>query len=171
MENNKKDKVVELINFHCPRYNELPTIPLYKEQVITFIEEALSVLCSESSEKLLTSTMVNNYVKQKVVSPPKDKKYNQTHVAYLIVVCILKQVFTLTEVCRLIRIQIDTCSIEHAYDRFCMELECALKSTFTNKDLERDENRSLEAELVRSAAMSFANKLYIQKYLDQKTKR
>lgn len=169
MENNKKDKELDLINFHCPRYNELPTIPLYKEQVITFIEEALSILCSNSSEKLLTSTMVNNYVKQKVVSPPKDKKYNQTHVAYLIVVCILKQVFTLTEVCNLIKIQIDTCPVDHAYDRFCIELELALKSTFTNTRLEREGNISLEAELVKSSAMSFANKLYIQKYLEEKS--
>ena len=47
-----------------------------------------------NEEKLLTPTMLNNYVKQKVVYPPKDKRYNEKHLAYLIVVCTLKQVFT-----------------------------------------------------------------------------
>ncbi|MFQ7058586.1 MAG: DUF1836 domain-containing protein [Turicibacter sanguinis] len=43
--------------------------------------------------------MLNNYVKQKVVSPPLNRRYNEKHLAYLIVVCLLKQVYSLTEIC------------------------------------------------------------------------
>lgn len=155
-----------ILDFHCPRYSELPHLPLYKDQVITFIEHSLKELHIDSSEKLLTPTMVNNYVKQKVVSPPKDKRYNEKHLAYLIVVCILKQVFSLTEVCRLIRIQIDTCPIEQAYDYFCTELEAVVKSVLTTRNFSEPSSALMdteESEILRSAVMCFAHKFYIQK--------
>lgn len=157
----------EILDFHCPRFNELPKVALYKDQVITYIEDCLSVI-NINDEKLLTPTMVNNYVKQKVVSPPKDKKYNEKHLAYLIVVCILKQVFSIHEVCELINKQIDTCSIESAYDLFCIELEKMLKATFESRDFSEECTQtrlSEEAEVLRSSVMCFANKLYIQSYL------
>lgn len=162
----------DILKFHCPRYKELPHIPLYKEQVITFIEDSLRGLNLESGEKLITPTMVNNYVKQKVVAPPKDKKYNETHLAYLIVVCILKHVFSLTEICQLIKIQINTCPIEQAYDCFCVELEAALKTVLTNRDFSKVSlvaNTTEESELVRSSAMCFAHNVYIQKCLRERS--
>ncbi|MGG7177900.1 DUF1836 domain-containing protein [Clostridium paraputrificum] len=164
--NTEYDNTKEILEFHCPRYNELPHIPLYKDQVITFIEDALKVLNLDSQESLLTPTMVNNYVKQKVVSPPKNKRYNETHLAYLIVVCILKQVFSLTEICKLIRIQIETCPIEQAYDYFCAELEKAIVAVSTTRDFsetDTDIEMTFERELVKSAVGSFVHKIYIQK--------
>lgn len=162
------DNIKEILEFHCPRFNELPHVPLYKEQVIIYILDALNAVNINSEEKFLTPTMLNNYVKQKVVYPPKDKKYDEKHIAYLIVVCILKQVYSLTEICELIKIQIGTCPIEQAYDYFCTELEIALKSVFTTRDFSEPSSAmkiTSESELVRSAAMSFAHKIYIQKYL------
>ena len=31
----------EMLEFHCPRFDELPTIPLYKDQVISYVEDVL----------------------------------------------------------------------------------------------------------------------------------
>lgn len=125
---------MESFKFHIPRFNELPRVPLYKDQVITYLENLVKSINIESDEKLLTPTMLNNYVKQKVVSPPKDKKYNEKHLAYLIVVCLLKQVFTLQEICELINIQIESCPIEVAYDYFCSEVEQAIRAVFSTRD-------------------------------------
>ena len=125
---------MESLEFHIPRFNELPRVPLYKDQVITYLENLVKSMNIESDEKLLTPTMLNNYVKQKVVSPPKDKKYNEKHLAYLIVVSLLKQVFTLQEICELINIQIESCPIEVAYDYFCSEVEQAIKAVFSTRD-------------------------------------
>lgn len=157
---------MDKIEFHCPRYDELPNIPLYKEQVITFIEEALKDININEQEKLLTSTMVNNYVKQRIIGPPKDKRYTREHIAYFIIVCILKQVFSLTEICKMIRMQIDTCPVDHAYDYFCVELEKALNQALVTRDFSKEEfegKRTLQGEMTKSAALSFANKLYLQK--------
>ena len=154
----------EIIEFHCPRYSELPHIELYKDQVITYIENSLKAITIEGEEKILTATMLNNYVKQKVVKAPKDKKYNEKHLAYLIVVCILKHVFSLKEICNLINRQIETYPIEIAYDYFCTELEKALVSVFTTRDFSHPsaaEKITNESELVRSIVLSFAHKIYV----------
>lgn len=161
--------VKNILEFRCPRYHELPKIPLYKDQVISYIEDVLQPLHVDSKEKLLTPTMLNNYVKQKIVSPPTNRKYDEKHIAYLLVVCLLKQVYSLTEICELIRIQIETAPIEDAYDLFCIELEKALDYIFNNKELMEPRSASkttIQTELVRTSAISLAHKLFIQKYLD-----
>ena len=157
-----KDKI------HLPRFNELPRVPLYKDQVITYLEEVAKSINVSKDEKILTPTMLNNYVKQKVVSPPKDKKYNEKHLAYLIVVCVLKQVFSLQEICNLINVQIESFPIDTAYDYFCTEVEKAIEAVFVTRDFSYPSSASetsLESEMVRSTVMAVAHKLYIQKQL------
>ena len=34
----------EILGFHCPRFNELPTVPLYKDQVIIYLENVAKEL-------------------------------------------------------------------------------------------------------------------------------
>ncbi|MGL4773565.1 MAG: DUF1836 domain-containing protein [Clostridium sp.] len=167
----KEETSKEILEFNLPRFNELPKVPLYKDQVISYIEDALRALNLSSEEKLLTPTMLNNYVKQKVVYPPKDKKYNEKHLAYLIVVCILKQVFSLQEVNELIKFQIRMCPIEDAYNYFCVELENTLKAVFTTRDFSYPSSAkeiNFESEALRSTIMSFSHKLFIQKALQKR---
>ncbi|MDO4924444.1 MAG: DUF1836 domain-containing protein [Turicibacter sp.] len=161
----------EMLEFHCPRFDELPTIPLYKDQVIAYVEEVLKPLNLNPEEKLLTPTMLNNYVKQKVVSPPVGRRYTEKHLAYLIVVCLFKQVYSLTEVCEMIKIQVDLYPTQEAYDFFCVELEKALQYVFSDREsLHPNSAKTItfETEVLRSAVMSVAHKLFIQKYLLQK---
>ena len=68
---------MESLEFHIPRFNELPRVPLYKDQVITYLENLGEQIGIEGDEKVITPTMLNHYVRQKIVSPPKDKKYNE----------------------------------------------------------------------------------------------
>ncbi len=161
----------EMLDFHCPRFDELPTIPLYKDQVISYVEDVLKPLNLNPEEKLLTPTMLNNYVKQRVVSPPVGRRYTEKHLAYLIVVCLFKQVYSLTEVCKMIRIQMDLYPTEQAYNYFCVELEKALQFVFSDREVIEPNsatNITFETEVARSAVMSVAHKLFIQKYLVDK---
>ena len=157
-----------IINYHCPRFNELPKVSLYKDQVITYIEDVLNPININKEEKILTPTMLNSYVKQKVVSPPKDKKYNEKHLAYLIVVCTLKHVFSLHDICILINKQLEKYPVEIAYDYFCIELEKSLKAVFDTRDFSEPSSAvrvTYESEIGRSTIMSFAHKLFIQRYI------
>ena len=153
---------MEFVNFSIPRFKQLPKVPLYKDQVIIYLEDLAKSLNIESNEKLLTPTMLNSYVKQRVIPAPKDKKYTEEHLAYLIVVGVLKQVFSLQEICELINIQIKGYSVEEAYDYFCDEIEKAIKASMVDNNIK-------ESKILKSAVLSFAHKLYITEYLKDET--
>ena len=55
----------DFLNFHCPRYEEFPAVELYAEQVLSLIKDYLAIFSGDTP--LLTSNMINNYVKQKNV--------------------------------------------------------------------------------------------------------
>ena len=76
-------------NFRLPRWEELPSIPLYLDQVLSLVDEWTGENLAEN-KKILTKTMINNYVKNRVIPPPEKKKYNRGHMAKLLVICILK---------------------------------------------------------------------------------
>lgn len=159
---------MDISTFHLPRYHELPRVPLYKDQVITYLESVLQPLIVSPSEKIITPTMLNNYVKQKIVSPPKDKKYSQNHLAYLIVVCVLKQTYSLNDICNFINIQIIHSPIEPAYDYFCVEMEQALQATFITRDFSYPSSATAttaQSELLRSIVMSVAHKFFAQHHV------
>ena len=60
--------------YRCPRWSELPDLGLYMDQVLIVVEGALRPLFP-NDPVILTSTMVNNYVKQQVLIPSEKKKY------------------------------------------------------------------------------------------------
>ena len=63
-------------NCRLPRWEDLPDIELYMDQVLTLISKYLSMFNEVSgAEKLITPSMINNYVKAKLVAAPINKKY------------------------------------------------------------------------------------------------
>ena len=89
---NNEERIEKIIKHHLPRWNELPEIDLYLDQVVNYLEKYLGILSSNDDDKIITKTMINNYVKQGIMPAPEKKKYGKTHIAYLMVICILKQV-------------------------------------------------------------------------------
>ena len=160
-------KQKEKFEVHIPRWNELPELDLYLDQVVTFIDKYLSSFITDKDEnndnKLITKTMINNYVKQKVLEPPIKKKYNRNNLACLIVICILKQVYSINDISKLIKIGIRNTPINIAYDRFCDFLENSIDFTFNgNKNLEDFKESSLEY-LLFNVAQTCSSKLYVEK--------
>ena len=72
--------VKRLMNFRLPRFDELPEIALYLDQVIEYVNEVLADLHQDKRE-VITRSMVNNYVKHKIMPAPK-KGINE-HIAIL----------------------------------------------------------------------------------------
>ena len=60
----------------APPWEELPGIPLYMDQVILYLGESLELFQREGSS-LLTSSMINNYVKTGLIPHPDKKKYTK----------------------------------------------------------------------------------------------
>ena len=75
-----------------PSWEELPGIELYMDQVITLLDEYLSLL---GSDKAITQPMINNYVKLGIMPAPVKKKYSKKHLAFLIIICFLKQTLSM----------------------------------------------------------------------------
>ena len=160
------EKSYEIKQFRLPRWNEFPNIDLYIDQVVCLLEDSLSEYIkndNEKEDKLITKTMINNYVKNNIIKPPINKKYNKEHIAYLFVIFILKQLYSINEIKKLIGLAIETSSTEQAYNRFCTELEEAVKLTFNRDKYEDKTPLNQEQYILRNVVQSFANKLYVQK--------
>lgn len=108
----------ELLDFHLPRWAELPDIELYMDQVIALMGKYLGSRCS-GSEKMLTPSMVNNYVKMGIMPPPVKKKYSRAHLAHLIIICVLKQVMPIPLVRELISASLTELDEQQLLDTFC----------------------------------------------------
>lgn len=93
----------DLIDFSLPQYKELPSIDLYMEQVLKYINGILSTLAPQQ-EKQLTSFMVNNYVKAKMISEPQKKKYNKEQIGYLIAICLMKSTISMADMSLLLEL-------------------------------------------------------------------
>lgn len=156
----------EIENFHLPRWNELPNIDLYIDQVVSLLEQYLTGYIKndiEKDEKLITKTMINNYVKHGIIKPPVNKKYNKEHTASLFVIFLLKEVYSINDIKKLISLGIKTSPIEQSYNRFCSELEKAIRIVFAEKHYVKNSRLSQEQYILRNVVQSFANKLYVQK--------
>lgn len=163
-------KLTEIPKFHCPRWEEIPDMDLYMDQVVTLLNEYLKPFQTHDLDKAVTSTMINNYVKHGIVSPPIKKKYKRKHMAYLMVVCLLKIVYRMDEISQLIRVQVDQYPIEQAYNYFCAELESCLKCIFMHKKVHHvpsDDEGSLVVSLIRNTVQSIAYTIYVRHELEQ----
>ena len=159
--------IKEILEFHLPRFNELPDIDLYMDQVLNIIENSLIIFSSENDENIITKSMINNYVKQNVIEKPFKKRYKKFHVAYLIIISILKKVLSISEISKIINNQ--DYEVEEFYNMFCNELEYSLKSTFLNES--KDEQTKLiddniHNKILIAATRAFANKVYVQKLIE-----
>ena len=152
-----------LTNFHLPRWKELPNLDLYLDQLVTILEKYLKDYIGNKDEIIITKTMINNYVKQGLIKPPKKKKYCRLHIATLLVICILKQIYSINDINELMMLAIKTVKFNSAYDQFCEALEKAILYTFEGVEYSIPENMTFEQSLLKSVAQSFASKLYVEK--------
>jgi len=150
-------------NFHLPRWNELPNLDLYLDQLVNILEKYLKDFIGNKEDTIITKTMINNYVKQGLIKSPRKKKYSRLHIATLIVICILKQIYSISDINELIMLAIKTVKFNSAYDQFCEAIEKAILYTFDGIEYTLPENMSYEHSLLKSVAQSFASKLYVEK--------
>ena len=155
-----------ILEFSFPGYDDLPEVDLYMDQVISLIDMKLSAFADEGG-KTATPTMINNYVKQKIINPPVKKKYNREHIAQLFMVFVLKKVFSVSETDMLLKELLKDDDTLTVYSEFCRHIEYALKIVFgeTGKATEKiSDNKN--AKLYSSSALAFATKIYAGKIIE-----
>ena len=76
-----------LRRYRLPRWDDFPDLEIYMDQMIVLINRYLS---DQETDRPVTASMINNYVKMRLMPPPVRKKYGRAHLAYLVVICSLK---------------------------------------------------------------------------------
>jgi len=92
--------VESVLQYEPISWSRLPELDLYMDQVITLMSKELEPFSLEG-ERLLTPSMINNYVKDGVLPRPNQKKYGREHLSRLLMICLLKSVLSLPEKARL----------------------------------------------------------------------
>lgn len=125
-------------NYHLPRWEELPNIDYYMDQVIEYISKYVEIFCSDNS-KMITPSMINNYVKLGLLPAPNKKKYSKNHIAMLLIITIIKQVTLISDIKNAIVFQTSIDGGANAYNRFCEEIEASLTQIYKIINLQKIE--------------------------------
>ncbi|MBQ4649072.1 MAG: DUF1836 domain-containing protein [Firmicutes bacterium] len=157
-----------LDEFRMPRWEELPSIPQYLDQVLALLDEWLGEYLSQDDKPVMTRTMVNNYVKLKFLAAPVNRKYDRLAIASLFVIAVLKPVYTIEEIAYLIKLAIRHNGGDVSYNQFCEYLEDAVMCAFHNTTMKKEKNRKDPRYVLWNACNAFACQLYVRKtYLDE----
>ena len=114
----------QLESLRLPRWEELPDLELYMDQVLGLMQRYLGAFPG-FDEKGLTASMVNNYVKMGALPPPQKKRYTREHLARLLVICILKASLPISAIERLCADALSRAAEEEFYNDFCEMFEQA----------------------------------------------
>ena len=104
-------------NFSYPKWEDIPNIDLYLDQVLLYVNQVCAPI-SPDKDKGLTASMVNNYVKHGYLTKPDKKKYQRKQIARLIAITTLKSVFSIQEIAQTLNTLQTQASSDQLYHAF-----------------------------------------------------
>ncbi len=115
-----------LERFRLPDWESLPQLDLYMDQVILLLTRYLAPVERDQDERSITSSIINNYVRMKVMPPPVKKKYSRVHIAYLVIICTLKQSLSISCIRQLLPEDQGEASVRAVYEDFVGQYRSAV---------------------------------------------
>ena len=108
-----------LNSYRLPSWEQIPDLGLYMEQVIVLLRQYLDYLPPElKEEEFITSAAINNYVRTRIMPEPVKKRYYRVHIAYLLVICTLKQGLSIALIQKLLPTGLTTEELCTFYTRY-----------------------------------------------------
>lgn len=108
-----------VINKSILKSQDIPSLDLYMDQIMTLFETNLNDNKRYKDDKLLTKTMINNYSKAGIIKPVKGKKYTKEQIIGMLIIYNLKNIITIQEIKDLLLPIYETNeNLETIYDRF-----------------------------------------------------
>lgn len=80
----------------------IPNMSMYMDQLTSFIESELSKTKRYPDDKIMTKTMVNNYVKNGLIPPPDKKRYSKDHILLLTFIYYFKNFMSMNDIEKLL---------------------------------------------------------------------
>ncbi|RVU70781.1 MULTISPECIES: DUF1836 domain-containing protein [Lactobacillus] len=155
-------KEVAIKDFQLPTYSDIPEMGLYLKQVVDYLNQHLAPL----GNLKLTNSMVSNYVKHKLITPPQSRLYQREQIATLFFIAIAKNVMDQEDLRKALAIQKDTYPIEVAYDYFAKELKNVLLYVFDQQEqLQKvGHDHTKQKQMLRNVIMAFAYREYLYQF-------
>ena len=88
--------------------DDIPNIDLYMDQVTTYLNDKFANTKRHEDDKLMTKTMIKNYVKSRLLPSPEKKKYTKDHMMVLIMIYFFKNIISINDVNKLITPLLDS---------------------------------------------------------------
>lgn len=143
-------------------WSEFPDINLYKDQIVSYMQR--QIINFDETEKI-TSAMINNYIKDRLLPRADGKKYSREHLAGLTEICILKQVLTVKDTGLLLQQELEGSGHEAFYEKFRDILDEALSYTAERID-PKWEIGELSDMALRLAITGYCNKLAAERLIE-----
>lgn len=164
-------KINELENINLPSWDSLPNDGIYKEELLRYLNEILRPL-HVVEKNLISSSMVNNYVKLGYIDRPEKKKYYRSSIAQLVVISIFKQVISIENLAKGIDIEMSTFGLKDVYENFENIFNQARKAILTSEKVNAV-NISFDYtdhhdKVLSYLAISLFTKLYTQLVIDNR---
>lgn len=140
----------DMARFELPAWEQLPQLDLYMDQVILLLKQYLSPLCHGEEDKAITASIINNYVRMKLMPPPTKKKYSRIHLASLIIICVLKQSLSISCIQRMLPDAPSETDMQQFYNDFAAQYRTAQTSFIRQL---REQYLPAEGQLLTSCAV------------------
>lgn len=144
------EKKLDAHNLPC--WEELPVFELYMDQVIVLVNGYLKILEGDD-ERVLTPSMINNYVKLKTLPAPVKKRYSRVHLAYLIMICVLKQSLSISMIQKILPIDELGGNVSEIYNAF-VKMQNDVFHQVTDRVRERYQNAEFSDKLFMEYAIN-----------------
>lgn len=165
--------LTSLKELKLPRYKDLPDFGIYSEQLVEIVNKALEAMFDKDNK--LTKSMVNNYVKHKIMPSPIKKRYFRNHIVYCIVITVFKNNLSIAEIDGGILHELKKSSIEESYNYFCDKIESVMRLIIDILNKQDDPDTKMTATIdvdldkrngLTLAIVSVCTKVITQKLLE-----
>ena len=148
-----------------PRWNDLPEIGLYMDQVLTLMSKYIRVF--SQGEANLTPSMIN--------PPPVKKKYSRVHISHLLIICAMKSVLPIQVIGAMIDHLLKSRTEEELLDFFSEQYELTfhrlveiLRSSIESQTADDGGiGRMLITTAIQAAAVSSGSKIISENALGE----
>nr|WP_253288749.1 DUF1836 domain-containing protein [Amphibacillus sp. MSJ-3] len=102
---------------------DIPKIDLYMDQVTQLFEATYRSGKRNEQEKILTKTMINNYAKDDLLFPIKNKKYTKEHIMFIQFIYQLKGTLSINDTRTVLKrlndlVEEETVDLDEVYDQY-----------------------------------------------------
>ncbi len=140
----------------APEWTGLPDIGLYMDQVINYLTRLIEPYCALQGEQAITPSMINNYVKAKVIPRAEGKKYSQEHLALLLMIMTLKKSLSVQDIRTLLDERGGEATHRDQYERYRKVLDAVSKSVASEIRAELGALGGEHAEKLKDLALRFS---------------